>query len=163
MTQLDKAILIAANPFRYYTIAPGRATKELGDVEFHREHLVRHGGVFWDIIPMGRRDIPWKYPEIHSGYFYVSKVQKVKYWIEIEYIKRWKELSLDEIERYAPEPRRSYLRHYPQLCTMYYAILIRDIHELKPERTLEDFMLASGNKRVERVQNYVIVVNPGWR
>ncbi|MEM2129312.1 MAG: hypothetical protein QXZ70_01805 [Candidatus Bathyarchaeia archaeon] len=112
---------------------------------------------------MGRRDIPWKYPEIHSGYFYVSKVQKVKYWIGIEYIKRWKELNLDEIERYIPEPRRSYLQHYPERCMMYYAILIREIHELKQERALKDFMLASGNKRVERVQNYVIVVDPGWR
>ncbi|MEM2129402.1 MAG: hypothetical protein QXZ70_02265 [Candidatus Bathyarchaeia archaeon] len=53
-----KAILIAANPFQEYIVEPGLETKELGDVEFHREHLTRNGGVFWDIVPMGRRDLP---------------------------------------------------------------------------------------------------------
>ncbi|MEM2129313.1 MAG: hypothetical protein QXZ70_01810 [Candidatus Bathyarchaeia archaeon] len=53
MPYLDKAIIIAANPLKDYIIAPNRTTKELGDVEFHREHLTRHGGVFWDIIPWG--------------------------------------------------------------------------------------------------------------
>jgi hypothetical protein len=137
-------------------------TKELGDVEFHREHLTQNGGVFWDIVPMGRWDVPWKHPEIHSGYFYVSRVQKVKYWIDIEYIKRWKEINLGQVERYIPEPRSAYLQSYPE-CMMYYAILIRDIHELKPERKLGDFTLANVNKNVERVQNYVIIRDLGWR
>lgn len=34
-----------ANPFQEYVIAPGRNTKELEDVEFHREYLNRYGGV----------------------------------------------------------------------------------------------------------------------
>jgi len=45
----------------------------------------------------------------------------------------------------------------------YYAILIRDVHELKPERKLSDFTLANVNKKVERVQNYVIIRDPSWR
>jgi hypothetical protein len=69
---------------------------------------------------------------------------------------------LGEIERYIPEPRRSYLQHYPE-CMMYYAILIREITELKPERELKDYTLASINKSVEHVQNYVIIKDPGWR
>jgi hypothetical protein len=162
MLSSDKAIIIAANPFRYYTITPSRVTKELGDVEFHREHLTQNGGVFWDIVPMGRRDVPWKHPEIHSGYFYISRVQKVKYWIDIEYIKRWKEINLGQVERYIPEPRSAYLQSYPE-CMMYYAILIRDIRELEHERKLSDFTLANVNKKVERVQNYVIIRDPSWR
>lgn len=58
MSSSMKAILIAANPFQEYIVEPGLETKELGDVEFHREHLTRNGGVFWDIVPMGRRDLP---------------------------------------------------------------------------------------------------------
>jgi hypothetical protein len=162
MSSLDKAILIAANPFRYYTVTPSRVTKELGDVEFHREHLTQNGGVFWDIVPMGRRDVPWKHLEIHSGYFYVSRIQRVKYWIDIEYIKRWKEINVGQVERYIPEPRSAYLQSYPE-CMTYYAILIRDIRELKPERKFSDFTLANVNKKVERVQNYVIIRDPGWR
>jgi|YelNatPaOPRAMG01_1025707.scaffolds.fasta_scaffold137061_2 hypothetical protein len=164
MPYLNKAVIIAANPFRDYIIAPDRTTKELGDVEFHKEHLTRHGGVFWDLIPMGRRDIPWKYPEIHSGYFYISKpVGKVKYWIEIEYIKRWGELDLNEVKEYIPEPRLSYLQHYWDKGQIYYAILIREIRDLKPERELSDFRLATNNESVRRVQNYAIVFDPGWR
>jgi hypothetical protein len=163
MSSLKKAILIAANPFRYYTVTPNRTMKELGDVEFHKEHLKWNEGVFWDIVPMGRRDLPWKHPEIHSGYFYISKLKKVKYWISIEYIKRWKEIDLTKVQRYIPEPRRAYLQSYPDECMIYYAILIREIHDLKPERELGDFTLASVDKKVERVQNYAIVINPGWR
>jgi len=162
MLASDKAILVAANPFRYYKVTPNRVTKELGDVEFHKEHLTRNKGVFWDIVPMGRRDVPWKHPEIHSGYFYISRVRKVKYWINIESIKRWKEINLREVERYIPEPRRAYLQSYPE-CMMYYAILIREMHELKPERTLSDFTLASVDKKVELVRNYAIIIDPGWR
>ena len=163
MLSSDKAILIAANPFRYYTITPSRLTKELGDVEFHREHLTQNGGVFWDIVPMGRWDVPWKHTEIHSGYFYISRVQKDKYWIDIEYIKRWKELNLNEVKEYIPEPRLSYLKHYWDECKIYYAILIRKIHDLKPERELSDFRLATNNERVRRVQNYAIIFDPGWK
>ncbi|MGB9841493.1 MAG: hypothetical protein ACPLKZ_02085 [Candidatus Bathyarchaeales archaeon] len=152
MPPLDNAILLAANPF----------LKEIGDVEFHREHLRRNGGVFWDIVPMGKRDAPWKHPEIHSGYFYISPPQKVKYWVDIEYIKRWKELDLKQIERYIPKPRNNYLQSTPE-SKMYYAILIRDMHDLKPERNIGDFTLASTNKQVKRVRNYVIIRDPGWR
>lgn len=163
MSSSDKAILVAANPFQYYTVTQSRVTKELGDVEFHKEHLSRNGGVFWDIIPMGRRDVPWKHSEIHSGYFYISKVQKVKYWLDIEYIRRWKEINLGEVERYIPEPRRAYLQSFRTNCMMYYAILIKEIRELKPERKLSDFTLASVDKKVELVRNYAIIIDPGWR
>jgi hypothetical protein len=164
MSYIDKTIIVAANPFHHYLVAPGRYVKELGDVEFHRRHLDMCGGVFWDIVPMGRRDLPWKHPEINSGYFYVSKpVGKVKYWIEIEYIKRWKELDLNKVKEYIPEPRLSYLQHYWDKCKIYYAILIREIRDLKPERELSDFRLATNNESVRRVQNYAIVLDPGWR
>ena len=164
MSLLDEAILIAANPFRNYVIAPGQETKVLGNVEFHRDHLDKHGGVFWDIVPMGRRDLPWKHPEINSGYFYISKpVGKIKYWIKIEYIKRWKELDLNEVKEYIPEPRLSYLQNYWDECKIYYAILIREIRDLKPERELSDFRLATNNESVRRVQNYAIVIDTGWR
>jgi len=158
----EKAILIAANPFKYYTVTPTRITKDLGDVEFHRAHLNINRGVFWDVVPPGRKDTPWKHPEINSGYFYISKVQKVRYWISIEYIKRWKEIDLGEVERYIPEPRRAYLHHYPE-TKIYYALLIREISPLKTERELREFRLASTAKNVERVQNYAIVIDPGWR
>jgi len=152
---IEKALLVPANPFKY---------KEMGDVEFHKAHLNRNGGVFWDLIPMGRRDAPWKHPEIKSGYFYISKVQVVEYWMSIECIKRWKEVDLGEVERYIPEPRKAYLQSDPQTKT-YYAILIKDIRHLNREHKhkLNEFTLASSNQKVERVQNYAIVVDPGWR
>jgi len=80
----EKAILIPANPFRYYRVTPTRVTKDLGDVEFHRAHLDRNGGVFWDVVPPGRRDKPWRHPKINSGYFYISKIKAVRYWMNIE-------------------------------------------------------------------------------
>ncbi|MEM3612667.1 MAG: hypothetical protein QW090_04850 [Candidatus Bathyarchaeia archaeon] len=43
MQPSNKAIIIAANPFKEYGVAPGRTTKELGNVKFHREHLNRYG------------------------------------------------------------------------------------------------------------------------
>jgi len=163
MVSTNKAIIIAANPFKEYVVAPNRTTKVLGDVEFHWEHLKRNGGVFWDIVPMGRRDLPWKHSDIHSGYFYISRLQKVKYWINIEYVKRWRDIDLEQVEMYIPEPRKTYLQFYRNRCERYYAILIREIRELKPERELNDFTLASSNKKVELVRNYVIVNDPGWR
>jgi len=69
MVPTTKAIIIAANPFVERIVAPNRTTKVLGNVDFHWEHLRRNGGVFWDIVPMGRRDLPWKHPDIHSGTF----------------------------------------------------------------------------------------------
>lgn len=157
-----KAILIPANPFKNYLITPTRETKKLGDVEFHRTHLDRHGGVFWDVVPPGRRDTPWRHPEIRSGYFYISRVQRVRYWINIEFIRRWNEIDLGNSERYIPEPRRAYLTSYPQ-TKIYYAVLIRAIHPIKPERQLKEFRLASTNRKVELVRNYAIIVDPGWR
>ncbi|MCD6241184.1 hypothetical protein J7K27_06675 [Candidatus Bathyarchaeota archaeon] len=163
MSSSNKAILIAVNPFKNYIVGPNRISKKLGDVEFHKGHLIRNGGVFWDIVPMGRRDLPWKHPEIHSGYFYISKLKKVKYWISIEYIKRWKEINIQKVEKYIPEPRRTYLKYYRNKCMMYYAILIKEIRNLSPERKLSDFTLASTNTKVKRVQNYAIIIDPGWR
>ena len=158
----EKAVLVAANPFLDYIITPTRKTKYLGDVEFHRAHLNRHGGVFWDLVPPGRRDAKWGHPEICSGYFYISKIQRVKYWMNIEYINRWKEIDLRKVERYIPEPRRAYLDYYAYTKT-YYAMLIRDINLLKPERELSEFKLASSGKNVELVRNYAIIKDPGWR
>lgn len=161
----EKALLVAANPFKYYQVSPTRAMKELGDVEFHRVYLDRYGGVFWDVIPSGRpgrQDLPWKHPEIHSGYFYIAKKKVVKYWMNIEYIKRWKEIDLGAVERYTPEPRRAYLQSYRETMR-YYAILIREICELRTEHKLEDFTLVSANEKLERLRNYAIVIDPGWQ
>ena len=158
----EKAVIVAANPFRDYIITPTRKTKYLGDVEFHRMHLNRHGGVFWDLVPPGRRDAKWGHPEIRFGYFYISRIQRVKYWMNIEYIKRWKEIDLKRVEMYIPEPRRAYLSYYPHTMT-YYAMLIRDINPLKQERKLDEFELASSGKNVELVRNYVIITDPRWR
>jgi len=157
-----KAVLIAANPYQSYRITPTRQTNDLGDVEFHRAHLNRHGGVFWDVIPQGRRDVPWRHPDINSGYFYISKDQSVRYRINIEYVKRWKEIDLRKVEEYIPEPRRAYLNHYPETM-IYYAFLIREIRALKPEHKLSELTLVSTGKEVARVQNYAIVIDPGWR
>ena len=94
-----KAILVAANPYQKYIISDNLPpTKDLGDVEFHREHCTKHGGVFWDVIPPGRVDTPWNHPEINSGYFYISQKNTserglVKYRMKIRYIKRWKDIS----------------------------------------------------------------------
>lgn len=158
----ERAILIASNPYRNYIISPGRTSKEPGDVELHSAHLRQHHGVFWDIIPQGRRDKPWGHPEIHSGYFYIAGDKVVRYWIDIEYIKRWKDIELAKVEGYIPHSRKAYLQAYPE-AKNYYAILIRDIHRLTQERKKEEFRLANPIKEVERVRNYAIIIDPGWR
>ncbi len=141
------AIMIPANK---------RKLGELGDVELHRQHLRTNQVVFWDIIPAGGIDAPWKHPGINSGYFYISGTGLVKYWMTIEYIKQWREINLDSVRKYAPSFRK------PEPSN-YYAILISQLEPLRTERRLKDFRLASNNKEVERVQNYAIVKDEGYR
>jgi len=156
---MKKAILVAANPYRYYQVSPTRSIKELGDVEIHIQHRNLHGRVFWDMVPPGRLDTPWKHPEIDSGYFYISRDGVVRYRMSIVYIRRWKDIDIDLVENYIPEFRRSYLNHYRE-CMTYYAILIDDLHRMEHERKLNEFILLSTMKPVERVQNYAIIVDP---
>jgi len=148
-----KAIVIAANPYEY---------KEIGDVELHRQHRDRYGGVFWDLIPPGRWDTPWRHPEIGSGYFYISREGMVKYRMNIEYVKQWKEIVLQGVRDYIPESRRSYLESNPKTL-IYYAILIRELEPLKTSRRLKEFTLVSSGKPVEAVRNYVIVYDQGYQ
>jgi hypothetical protein len=160
----EEALLVAANPSKYYQITPTRVSRELGEVEFHRTHRNLHGGVFWDVLPQGpgHRDAPWNHPGIHSGYFYVAGEKMVRYWMNIESVRRWSEIDQAEIDRYAPDPRRAYLQAYPD-SRRYYAILIREINELVPGHPLQDFTLISTNRRIERLRNYSFVIDPGWR
>lgn len=158
----EKAILVAANPYEYYQVTDTRKTRDMGDVEVHRQHLNRHGGVFWDVVPPGRLDTPWKHPDIKSGYFYISKDGMVKYRMSIEFIKRWKDINLEKVGDYIPEFRRTYLKFYPSKM-YYYAILIRELEPLRAVRKLGEFTLCSTQKPVERVQNYVFVYDPGYR
>jgi len=158
-----KAIVVAANPYKHYhvsdTLPP---TKDLGDVEVHREHRTRYGKVFWDIIPPGRLDTPWKHPEINTGYFYVSKCGMAKYRMSIEYIRQWKDIDRERTRDCIPQCRRSYLESDRDTLT-YYAILIGELEQLRSFRELREFTLVSTKKPVERVQNYVIVYDPGYR
>ncbi len=143
----SKAIMIPANK---------QKLRELGDVELHRGHLRNYHGVFWDIIPAGDVDVPWNHPEIKSGYFYISGEGTVRYWMNIEYIRRWKDLNLDEVRKYIPGFRKP----EPPNC---YAILIRSLEPLQIERKLEDFTLVSTGQQVELVRNYAIVNDEGYR
>jgi hypothetical protein len=142
-----EAILIPANRQEF---------REVGDVELHRRHLKDNGGVFWDIIPAGDVDVPWKHPEIKSGYFYISGEGIVRYWMNIEYIRRWKDLNLDEVKKYLPSFRKPELPNY-------YAILIRHLEPLQIERKLEDFTLVSTGQQVKLVRNYAIVKDERYR
>jgi hypothetical protein len=142
-----EAILIPANKQKF---------REVGDVELHRRHLKDNGGVFWDILPAGGVDVPWKHPEIKSGYFYIAGEGTVRYWMSIEYIRRWKDLDLTEVRKYIPGFRKP----EPPKC---YAILIRNLEPLQIERKLEDFTLVSTGQQVKLVRNYAIVKDEGYR
>lgn len=150
-----KVIIVAANPYQYYQISTAQSTRDIGNVEYHKEHLDRHGGVFWDVIPAGRRDTPWNHPEVDSGYFYISRQGKVRYRFHIEYIKRWKEIDKNKVKNYIPDARMTYIESYPD-AEIYYAILIKELEPLRFDRTLDEFRLASTDKPVERVRNYVL-------
>lgn len=152
-------MLIPANPYKTYEV---NMTNELGDVEYHGEHLKENGRVFWDLIPPGRHYKPWAHPNIKSGYFYIAQDKVVKYWIDIEYVEQWKNIELTNVERYIPTPRRIYLDTDPKTKN-YYALLIKQINPLKKEHNLEELTLVSTGTKVEHVQNYAIVFDPDWR
>lgn len=156
----NQALLAPANPSKIYRI---NMTNQLGDVEFHRNHLRVNGRVFWDMIPAGHRDSPWSHPEIKVGYFYIAgkSDQVVRYRMEIDYVRQWKELDLASIESWIPPPRRTYLDN--DIATRdYYAILIRKIDRLQREHALNELELVSSEEPVERVENYAIVIDPEW-
>jgi hypothetical protein len=160
---MQKAILIAANPYKNYEISPAHLSKEPGDVELHWTHLRQHKGVFWDVIPQGRADKPWPYHDLRTGYFYIARDKTARYSIEIEFIKRWRDIDLVKFQSYIPQCRMTYLQAYPERSMNYYAILIRDIRRLTPEHRKEELQLANFPKQVDQVRNYAFIIDPLWR
>jgi hypothetical protein len=146
----NKALLIAVNPHT-----------GIGSVEDSISHLKIESGVFWDVIPPGRRDAPWSHPEIKSGYFYITEGKMVRYSLKIEFVKQWKNIDLNKAEKYIHHKRRDYLKSEHETLT-YYAILIRRIKRLKEEHSLNELMLVSTGNPTKLVRNYAIVYDPEW-
>lgn len=83
---MKKAILIAANPLSA-SEDPGEVLGELGSVTAHACHLVRHGGVFWDISvpgPMTSDEFP--HEDIETAYFYDVPSGMVSFRAEVELV-----------------------------------------------------------------------------
>lgn len=158
----EKAIIVAANPYRYYRISPDKTDSRLGDVEYHRDHLNNIGAVFWDMVPSGTNTSSWNHPDVDLGFFYIAGEQKVKYWMKIEYIKPWNEVDRAGEGRYIPDLRQSYLKFYWDRAQNYFAIKIKEINPLKPGRKLDEFERANTGEKVQHVQNYVLIKIPDW-
>ena len=151
-----RSIIIAANPYIIYAQSK---SNEPGDVEAHINYLQSRGKVFWDVVPPGNIDAEWKHPDITTGYFYVSRDQKVRYKFIIEKVGRLKELG-NQFDQFVPPWRESYW--HEEKYGNYYGFLIKAIEILPRERNLYEFTLESTGKNVKRVQNYVIVLDPGF-
>jgi len=146
----DKAIIIAANPKH----------GDGGDVEVHIRYAERYDKVFWDLTPPGQHDTEWANPEIRKGYFYISGTGEVKYKFLIEDARRISEFKSsnlwDNVKKYVPDFR---MNGWKNPNTGYwYGLLIKNIVKI-PGISLDKFELANSNKPVERVQNYVIVLD----
>jgi len=150
-----KAIVIAANPN-----SPRVRDPDIGRLEPHIKHQKEYGAVFWDVFIAGLRDTQFKHPDIKVGYFYEVPKRAVEYKTDIEYIKRIKEIIDVRERRFIPDCRRGYWDDVKQEPLV--AVKIVKFHRLLRPYALNEFYLWSTANALRRVQNYVIVRDPGY-
>jgi len=148
----NKAIIIAANTeLRDY----------LGNVEKHKEWADLHNGkVFWNLIPPGRRHIPWKNIDIKRGYFYISGSNEIQYKFFIERagtISEFKKQNLwNNVKMFIPDFRVE--QWTDSGYDYFYALLIRNIEKIDPIQ-LDNFQVINTGGYAQRVMNYIIIAN----
>jgi hypothetical protein len=147
----NEAIIIAANIELH---------DNLGDVEEHKKLADKNGKVIWDIVPPGRRDIPWRHSEIRIGYFYISGTNEIQYKFLIEDVKKISEFKnpklWSSIKKFVPDFRMEYWKDSND--DYLYAFLIKNITKIHPI-PLQNFKLINTGGYAERVMNYVIVMD----
>ncbi|MHA1925870.1 MAG: hypothetical protein ACXACG_14055 [Candidatus Thorarchaeota archaeon] len=153
---MKKAILIAANPLAKFDDGEFGVLGEIGSILAHACHLIKHGGVFWDLIPPGMyRSEQFSHPEVKDAYFYDVSSGMIQYRATIEFAGALNEIpSIDRYRPYAP-PFRTFPRDDS------YLLLLTSIGRLDKDYRLNQFKKLDQSK-VERVQNYVIIQDPDY-
>ncbi len=151
---MNKAIIIPANP---HPKGGGRwmGGASVGKILPHMTFIKKHGAVFWGFG--GGQSIN-NMEDIKKGYFYITPDKSVKFVFDIDYIKIKKSIPKKDIN-YIPEWRKWDWKNYGEG----YYIKISKITQLKKSRRLSDFVKISDDKRVRRVQCYVIVKDPNYK
>lgn len=150
--------------------SPRPTYPEIVSVEAHIEHLRNTGRVFWNLSPGGDKSnnvTQWKYPNINTGYFYLSTTQTIEYRFEIENnIQLIRDLDINNqlIRSWIPYWRSGYFdRNIQNRNQIFdnngYAVLISNITRLNPVLYKEDFFLEKSHTHPKIIQNYVIVEN----
>ena len=151
---MTTALIIAASPLAKRS--DGTPLGQLGSVLAHACHLVRHGGVFWDIFPPSQwvsKEFP--HSEVRTVYFYDVPSQSVVFRGDVEFAGTLNEVpSWDKYQWYLPSFR--------ELSEHAYLILITSMGRLDRNYKLGDFRKLSDGSAVERVQNYVLIEDPDY-
>ena len=152
---MRKAILIAANPLS--TISDSNdVLGEHGCLTAHACHLVRHGGVFWDISvpgPMTSEEFP--HDDIEYAYFYDVPTGTVSFRGEIELVCTPDDLLENPKYNWFLPPFRNVRE-----SGFSYLILLRAFERLDRNYVESDFVKVDNGEPVRRVQNYVLIRDP---
>ncbi|MHA1930102.1 MAG: hypothetical protein ACTSV2_16135 [Candidatus Thorarchaeota archaeon] len=154
---MKKAILIAANPL---AVIPDSdiVLGEIGSIIAHVQHLVRHGGVFWDVsIPGPMTSDEFPHEGINTAYFYDVPTRSIAFRAEVDLIGTPDDMKDNsKYEWYMPKFRRFREMGFS------YLLLLRSIERLDRNYSESDFLKISDGKPVERVQNYVLIEDPEY-
>ena len=148
-------------------VGDNQSDPKLGDVMIHINHLEENGGVFWNISPGGDKSNnvnQWKHPNIHTGYFYISKTKTIDYEFEIERVDLIRDV---DVNHHCIPPWRS--NHFDKTNKkrdknghlIYdkngYAILINNITPLNLPLKKNNFVLESSGDSPKTIQNFIFV------
>ena len=154
---MKKAILIAANPLAVITDSD-KVLGEIGSVLAHALHLVRHGGVFWDLsVPGPTTSDEFPHDDIESAYFYDVPTRSIAFRAEVELVGTPDDMKDNpKHEWYMPKFRGFRAMGFS------YLLLLRSMERLERNYSESDFLKVSDGKPVERVQNYVLIEDPEY-
>ncbi|VVB88135.1 Uncharacterised protein [uncultured archaeon] len=140
---------------------------QIVSIDAHQNFINNNDSVFWNLSPGGDKSnnvTQWKYPDIDTGYFYMSTTQMIEYEFNIEYIKMIRDLDVNnpEIRNLIPNWRLGYFDRNIQNNNQVfdnngYAILITEINRLNPVLSKDDFYLESSHTHPKTIYNYIIV------
>ena len=147
---------------------PRPSYPEIVSVDAHQRHLRDRRRVFWNLSPGGDKSNNvqnWKYPEINTGYFYISESQTIEYRFNIDRpIELIRDLDINNqlIRSWIPDWRLGYFdRNIQNRNQVFdnngYAVLISNIIRLNPILHKEDFYLEKSHTHPKKIRNYVIV------
>ena len=144
-------------------VGENQSEASIGNVMDHITHLEENERVFWNFSPGGSKSnnvTQWKHPNIHTGYFYISKTQTIDYEFEIERVDLIREVDINNtsIKKWIPHWRNKFFdKTTKEYDKNGYAILINNINPLTPPNHKTDFVLESSGNSPKMIQNPIFV------